>query len=206
MGQIGSDANLAVPALIIALEDEKLNVRRAAAEALGQIGSDAQLAVPALITALEDENPNIRTRAVFALGQIGSDAQLAVPALITALEDENRSVGHSAAFALGQIGIKERDVASQISTIFLDESKNICNRYRAFKLLQDVVLSEAISVIEQNRRTIDYIHNNISGECTRSYLRIKEDVSNYKKNKNTLICNIPIIKNVLPWKCSELKE
>jgi HEAT repeat protein len=51
---MGSRAHTAVPALIIALEDEDVGVRRNAARALGQIGPEAREAVPALMRALRD--------------------------------------------------------------------------------------------------------------------------------------------------------
>ena len=82
MGRIGPTAKEAVPALIIALEDESWRVRPRAAQALGEIGSAAKEAVPALITALKDRL--VRDSAVFALGKIGAAA---IPALHAAARD-----------------------------------------------------------------------------------------------------------------------
>jgi HEAT repeat protein len=51
---MGPKAHSAVPALIIALDDEDVGVRLNAARALGQIGAEAEEAVPALMRALKD--------------------------------------------------------------------------------------------------------------------------------------------------------
>jgi HEAT repeat protein len=60
-----------VPALITALGDADLEVRRSAAEALERIGPAAE-AVPALITALRDADLEVRRSAVEALARIQS--------------------------------------------------------------------------------------------------------------------------------------
>src|SRR5262245_41109967 len=103
LGQIGSDAKEAMPALIAALKDQDANVRRYAAHALGQIGPDTKDTVPALIAALKDQDKWVRTTAVCALGKIRPDAKDAVLALITALKDRDVPVRQSAANALGRI-------------------------------------------------------------------------------------------------------
>jgi HEAT repeat protein len=53
---------------MIALKDEKVDVRRAAAEALGDMGAEA---VGPLCKALTDSDPNVRFDAAHALGRIG---------------------------------------------------------------------------------------------------------------------------------------
>jgi HEAT repeat protein len=66
LGAIGDPQ--AVPALIKALGDSGIAVRRAAAEALGKLG-DPQ-AIPALIQALGDRNWDVRRAAQQAIQQI----------------------------------------------------------------------------------------------------------------------------------------
>ena len=90
----------AVPALIDALKDKDLGVRRNAAWALGRM-KDPQ-AVPALIKALKDESSYVRRAAAVALGEIKDPR--AVPALIEALKGENDFVRENAAWALQAIG------------------------------------------------------------------------------------------------------
>ena len=60
----------ATPALMQALQDSDLRVRREAALALGHI--EAVDAVSALIKLLQDENESVRFHAVLALKQIGT--------------------------------------------------------------------------------------------------------------------------------------
>ena len=78
----------AVQPLIKALQDEYLEVKINAAEALGKIKDNS--AVDPLIIALRDENENLRSAAARALGKI-KDNQ-AVDSLIMTLSDKNNSV------------------------------------------------------------------------------------------------------------------
>jgi len=67
----------AVPALIQALKDQDVGVRRSVADALGQIGSGAKDAVPGLIQALlQDEDKSVRVAVVWTLGQLGTPEAL----------------------------------------------------------------------------------------------------------------------------------
>lgn len=70
LGNLGSSAEFAVPALAEALSDKEWNVREASAKALGQIGPGARAAVPALEKALADETAQIRAAAAEALEKI----------------------------------------------------------------------------------------------------------------------------------------
>ncbi|MGH8001380.1 MAG: HEAT repeat domain-containing protein [Brasilonema sp.] len=81
-------SNVAIPALIQALQDKESLVRSSAASALG--GTDSDTAITALIQALQDEDSLVRSSAVSALGEIGSDE--AVCEVIKALQDEDCSV------------------------------------------------------------------------------------------------------------------
>ena len=66
----------AIPALITALKDEDIDVRRSAAEAIREIAEanpgnkEVLEAIPALITALKDEDWSVQGRAVEAIGKI----------------------------------------------------------------------------------------------------------------------------------------
>ena len=203
LGKIGKDA---IPALITALKDENDDVRSSAVDALGKIGKDASAAVPALITALKDGYIFVRWSAADALIKIGKDA---VPALITALKDENYDVIRGAAGALGQIGIKEKDEVGQLSKILLDKNENICSRYHTIELLRKIDSEEANTVIKNNKRIADYIYDNVSDWCIHPYIppiasgRFREGTSDHLRNKPPVMCRIPVINNLLAWKCSD---
>jgi HEAT repeat protein len=90
-----------VTALIGALDDADIEVRRYVAESLGALQDTA--AVEALIRALRtDSDPEVREAAAYALGEI--EDPRAIPALGEALQqDEEQSVRLMAAYALGEI-------------------------------------------------------------------------------------------------------
>ena len=100
LGQLGTRAKSAVPALVAALRDENEIVRFYVAEALGQIGGEA---VPALAEALKNEDVWVRFYAAQTLGSMGPAAQPAVAALAEAIRDANKMVRIKVAVALGRI-------------------------------------------------------------------------------------------------------
>jgi HEAT repeat protein len=101
---VGPDGELAVPALIAALEDTNYWIRAETANALGNIGPGAKPAVPALIKALGDKEEDVRGDAAFALGMIGSASKEVLQALISALNDESEDVQAATVRALGKLG------------------------------------------------------------------------------------------------------
>ncbi len=70
LGDLGSAAGPAVPALTRTLADEDASVRQAAAQALGRIGPASASAMPALTAALDDPDPGVRGSAADALAAI----------------------------------------------------------------------------------------------------------------------------------------
>jgi HEAT repeat protein len=126
LGQYPADA--ASDALLLALEDDELEVRLAAAEALGRVRAGS--AVSALMGWLDDKNQELRAVAVRALGEIRDPRALpgltralsdsvarvrldaveaiakqtaneAMPGLLSSLDDSDSSVRRSAALACG---------------------------------------------------------------------------------------------------------
>ena len=79
LGRIGPEAKEAVPALIIALNDQSEGVRSSAASALGRIRPEAKESVPALIIALNDQSEWVRHSAASALGEMGTEAKRGCP-------------------------------------------------------------------------------------------------------------------------------
>ncbi len=98
LGQIGDEAEAAVPTLLRALRDDDIFLRAGITGALIKIGYPA---VPGLTTALFDPSNAVKRAACKALGKIGSER--AVPALIFSLRDGNAGVRKLAREALGRI-------------------------------------------------------------------------------------------------------
>ncbi|MEA5447431.1 HEAT repeat domain-containing protein [Leptolyngbya sp. CCNP1308] len=109
IGNVGADANQAVPDLLKIAEDENSGntIRNTAIEALGNIKADAERVIPSLIslakgkdnsdpTNSEEEmrksmREGIRATAVSSIGKFGQDAGHAVRPLIELLNDKSES-------------------------------------------------------------------------------------------------------------------
>ena len=94
--------------LVMALQDENLNVRRSACEAVGKTGDTAGISavIDVLVVALEDQDWELRRAACDALGRIGEKAATSavIDHLVIALGDENSVVRWSAYDAVGRLG------------------------------------------------------------------------------------------------------
>ena len=95
-GQERDTNNIAVPALIVALKDADVDVRRAAANSLSNL--DDPRAVPGLIEALRDSDAEVRASAAHGLGSLGD--KRAVPGLVALLKDASKDVRQAALSAL----------------------------------------------------------------------------------------------------------
>jgi HEAT repeat protein len=121
LGEIGSPAVAAVPALVEALGSKEKVVRREAAHALGLIGGDHPKQVSALLKALDDAELEVRLRAVEAVGRMKRQPADCVPALIELLKKQKPPQGNAvlqpeqaeyfraALQALGQFGSDAKD-------------------------------------------------------------------------------------------------
>jgi HEAT repeat protein/beta-lactamase regulating signal transducer with metallopeptidase domain len=89
--------SIAVPALITALKDGDVEVRRAAAQSLANLGDPR--AIAGLIDALRDSDAEVRATAASALGDF--EDRRAVPGLIELLKDSQKDVRRAALSALG---------------------------------------------------------------------------------------------------------
>lgn len=84
-----SDARIAVPALVAALDDNYLKVRSAAVQALGRYKVGASQSVAPLLKALETEsNIGIRNNCLYALKSVGVDDKRVVEKFIELLDDD----------------------------------------------------------------------------------------------------------------------
>lgn len=98
LGQIGDEAEAALPTLLVALRANDMFLRAGVTGALIKIGPPA---VPGLTKALFDPSSAVKRAACKALGKIGSER--AVPALKFSLRDGNQGVRKFAREALKRI-------------------------------------------------------------------------------------------------------
>lgn len=98
LGQIGDEAESAVPALLVALRADDMFLRMAITGALINIG---QPAVPGLVKALFDRKAAVRRASAKALGKIGS--KRAVKPLQVAVKDGDKGVRKMAQEALERL-------------------------------------------------------------------------------------------------------
>ena len=128
LGEIGEPA---IPALMAALQDKNLLVRRSAAEVLKQIGRPAILA---LAKALKNSDANVRVNTASALGRIGTEAKTVVPQLVSLLKDSNARVRSSAASALVSIALSLQEKAKMLTPSELNQA--VSNLESALKMLE----------------------------------------------------------------------
>jgi HEAT repeat protein len=119
LGKIGEPA---IPALMKALQDTNLQVRRSAAEVLRQIGPPA---IPALTKAFKDSDANVRSGAASALGSMGAEAKTVLPQLVPLLKDSDAYVRRNAADALGSMGAEAKTALPQLVPLFKDSDANV---------------------------------------------------------------------------------
>jgi HEAT repeat protein len=122
MERIGSQANLAVPALIAALEDPNPELRFAAADALKRYSNRASWVVPILIEALRDPEPAVVFAAANALSRMGI---LAVVTLSAMLDDKNPYIRAVVVGALGGVGLLAQPALGDILPLVDDRNEMV---------------------------------------------------------------------------------
>src|SRR5262249_48088308 len=135
----GRHAQAAVPALIAALKDEAVEVRRAATAALWSIHPEKEYdptLVPAIVGALRDPDAKVRQLAAIGLSVLVPRAEAAVPALAIALKDPDARVRLGAASALAQIGPGAKAAVPALLEALKD--KNAAVRGSAAQALQKI--------------------------------------------------------------------
>jgi HEAT repeat protein/beta-lactamase regulating signal transducer with metallopeptidase domain len=109
----GDTTNTAVPALIAALKDTDVKVRRAAASSLGNL--EDPRSVPALIEALRDTDAEVRACAAEALGNM--EDPRAIPGLTAAIKDSSPEVRRRAISAISNMEGANKPVDAFIAAL-----------------------------------------------------------------------------------------
>ena len=104
LGQMGAQAEVAIPELMQALKDPDPLVRGSAAKALGAIGEPARGAIPRLQELLEDSSQDARGGAAVGLAALGDHSERVIVELREELNDSDEDTREQAALELGAIG------------------------------------------------------------------------------------------------------
>jgi HEAT repeat protein len=113
-GRQRDTTSIAVPALIAALKDGDVEVRRAAVQSLSNL--DDPRAIPAFIEALRDADSEVRACAAGALGQF-EDKRTIAP-LMGALKDADKDVRRA---AISSLGNQQADVPVDVVVAALND-------------------------------------------------------------------------------------
>jgi HEAT repeat protein len=92
MGQLGTDGQFAVPALVSCLTNKNWGVAVIAARWLGRIRMEPEIVVPALASCLDAPDARVRSAAIQALGEYRMRAQWAIPSLVRELSDPDNEI------------------------------------------------------------------------------------------------------------------
>jgi HEAT repeat protein len=146
----------AIPALIEALRDKNLLVRRSAAQVLQGFGTSA---IPALVKASKDSDVRVRRRAAALLKKIAdwnsisseaksvsSEAKNVMPQLILLLKDSDADVRSSAASVLGRIGAQAKTAGPQLVPLLKDPDAGV--RYSAESALNHISIQPKAAVAQ----------------------------------------------------------
>jgi HEAT repeat protein len=98
IGEMGRDADAAIPALVAAFTSPSQEIRPAAEKALVRLGSRS---LPMLLSALGHNDELVRMHAASALGFIPDQCECSLPSLVGLLEDPSPAVRAEAAKSLG---------------------------------------------------------------------------------------------------------
>jgi HEAT repeat protein/S1-C subfamily serine protease len=123
IGDMGADAQLAIPNLLALAKDTDPFVRQAVPRALEQIGPPANSEFAPVLQALKSDSPEVRryaARTVGGSGIGGVPVAEAVPLLAAVLKDGDSVVRKNAASALGTIGPPARGVVGSVIALLKD--------------------------------------------------------------------------------------
>ena len=124
LGQLGSKANAAVPAMIEVLPGSDDVAKGELLFAFGKMGEGAAPAVPAIAQQLASEEEDVRYAAIYALAQIGPAARDARRAIVKAMESDDEVLRTLSASALVQIDPQGSETAKEVLPHLIEALKN----------------------------------------------------------------------------------
>ncbi len=130
---LGPKAVKAVPALLRAIYDTDVDVRRLGMSALSKIGPVAKAAIPKLIAITEDENEtdDIRSSAIITFLGFGKLSTAAIPCLLKLMNGKNVNLIRVAAGIIGDIGKECDDAVPVLLKLLKHEDGDVRGRAAA---------------------------------------------------------------------------
>lgn len=126
LGDMGPEAQIAIPGLLKAVKDNDALTRRTATEALTKIGPPAKADLTALAAALKDNNLEVQRYAAGAVGELGADASAVVPELLELAGTGDALLKQHVLRSLGKAGSGARDkVTPVLSEALKDSDKSV---------------------------------------------------------------------------------
>src|SRR5262249_4332273 len=122
LGQLGSEARVAIPALISTLRDGDQEVAEAAENALGQLGAEA---LPNMLKGLEDGDYRIRLAVTRVLGRLGEGGEFIIPSVTKIAKGDIPEVRAAAISSLTRHAKMHPAVLALILESTKDESKPV---------------------------------------------------------------------------------
>jgi HEAT repeat protein len=103
LGELGTDAEAAIPALIQRLDDPDLRVRASALSALIATHAPLKNLQPRLEIAIKDPSPLVRIAALEAVGKLGEDGRSLQAAVVAALREHEETIQRAALGVVGRV-------------------------------------------------------------------------------------------------------
>ncbi|QDT42021.1 putative phycocyanin operon protein Z [Gimesia alba] len=120
LGELGSNAKSAVPALIQVVKTGSVASRSEAIIALGKIGPDSAAAVPELTKILRSYSIILKYNTLQALRQIGPASKPAIKQIVPLMESNNTYLNVAAARAVASIDPDNKENLKQAIKVLLD--------------------------------------------------------------------------------------
>jgi HEAT repeat protein len=127
LGEFMHTSEESIKNLHILLNDDHIDVRGTAIEALGKIGQINSQAVDIILPFLDifDES-DFCARAAYALGRAGKNAKKAIPRLIKAIDSkEDETIRWPSIWALGEIGLESEEILQALCRGLMDSEGGI---------------------------------------------------------------------------------
>jgi HEAT repeat protein len=121
IGESGSVAKFAAPAIVQFLTNDNSSVRLSAAEALIKLGNASEAVEHTLLALLQDDDWPVRLSAAKALIKLGNASEDVVQTLLALLQHDDLKVRMDTAEALGNLGNASEEVAQGLLPLLQDD-------------------------------------------------------------------------------------